>query len=141
MIQTSTHRPTTRRTNRIRFALDALEAREVCTTNLALNTVANLMAVVQMGQAGPVEKTPAPVSGKADTNPGLAVVDSVITLRNSTTHTLQLTVRWDGSAAAEAYTLLPGQTQRVWYREVERVWRGRPQGQLPEAGMGGERVS
>ena len=95
-----------RATNRIRPTLDALEAREVCATLLGLQNVVDLLSVVQVGRPGPALKPPhRPV-----------MADSVLTLRNATTHALRLTVHWEGAATAQTYTLLPGQAQRVWIR-------------------------
>ena len=79
-----------RATNRIRPTLDALEAREVCTTLLGLQNVVDLLSVVQVGDPGPALKPPhRPV-----------MADSVLTLRNATTHALRFTVQWEGSATA-----------------------------------------
>jgi hypothetical protein len=95
-----------RATNRIRPTLDALEAREVCATLLGLQNLVHVLSAAQVGDPGPALKPPhRPV-----------MADSVLTLRNATTHALRFTVRWEGAAAAQTYTLLPGQAQRVWVR-------------------------
>src|SRR5262249_31741868 len=47
--------------------------------------------------------------------------DSVITLRNETSTTIQFSVRWAGSAETTRYTLAPGQAQRLTFRQVELI--------------------
>jgi hypothetical protein len=95
------------RTNRVRPTLDALEARELCWAGFPGLPLGGLSPIVHLGPAKP----PAP---------GPHVADATFTLHNSTAHAITVTVRWQGAATAEAYTLQPGESRPIWMREVER---------------------
>jgi hypothetical protein len=118
--------------NRIRPTLEALEVREVYFAGVAMGLP--YPAPVPALPAGPltpvvqvcdfrVEPTKDPVARgpAAKPSPCLNQVDSVITLRNDTTTTIRLSVRWAGTTEVTRYTLAPGQVERVTFRQVEKV--------------------
>jgi hypothetical protein len=109
----------TRTTNRIRPTLEALETREVYWVGLPGLPIGTLSPIVHLG---PVAPSGPAVTAEPSIKPAsqLHVADSVITLRNATSHAHHFTVLWEGSTTAQTYTLLPGQARRIWVREVER---------------------
>lgn len=122
-----------RTTNRIRPTLEALEVREVYFAGVALGIpvppvmgpLPPICPFAPVGQLGPYKGglTKDDVIRPANSNPApqLNQVDSVITLRNDTAATVHLAVRWKGSTEVTRYALLPGQSERVTFRQTEVI--------------------